>query len=314
MLYYNIVAGMPIWEKKGIIVTPEKSQFWNAQYCMVPTPVILNKDIIRVYYATTGSDVKGRITYIDLSSVNPSIIVNKPDNFILDIGSPGCFDDSGVIPSFVEIEGDVIKIYYIGFKRTNIFPYTIHWGIAEFELKSHNLINRSTSPYFDASDIEYCSNSAPAIFKIGDAKHMVYWAGTKWSTINNKQYISAGIKSASLVENMGWISDNNFILLPEGDEFSLGRPWVMKYEDIYHMWYSRRLKNKFYRLGYAISNDGINWVRKDDDVGIDVSKTGWDSDMICYSSVIKVDNNIFMFYNGNNHGEMGFGFAQYTFK
>jgi len=53
------------------------------------------------------------------------------------------------------------------------------------------------------------------------------------------------------------------------------------------MWYSYRGRNniKTYRIGYAESFDGLQWIRKDDDVGIDVSKTGWDSEMICYPFV-----------------------------
>jgi hypothetical protein len=93
-------------------------------------------------------------------------------------------------------------------------------------------------------------------------------------------------------------------------EFSLGRPWVLKLEGIYKMFYSIRYLEKLYRIGYAESLDGINWERKDEKVGIDVSKNGWDSEMICYLSVITVEDKTFLFYNGNNNGETGFGYAE----
>ena len=43
--------------------------------------------------------------------------------------------------------------------------------------------------------------------------------------------------------------------------------------------------------------------------GIDVSKDGWDSEMLCYPHVFKCDDNIFMLYNGNQFGRYGFGLA-----
>ncbi|MEP5069850.1 MAG: hypothetical protein ABJQ96_04225, partial [Crocinitomicaceae bacterium] len=62
--------------------------------------------------------------------------------------------------------------------------------------------------------------------------------------------------------------------------------------------------------GYAESLDGIEWERKDREVGIDVSEAGWDSEMVCFPSVIKVKDKTFMFYNGNNNGKTGFGVAE----
>ena len=50
-------------------------------------------------------------------------------------------------------------------------------------------------------------------------------------------------------------------------------------------------------------------IRKDSEVGIDVSDTGWDSEMIEYSYVIKQDDRYIMFYNGNGFGQSGIGYA-----
>jgi hypothetical protein len=42
---------------------------------------------------------------------------------------------------------------------------------------------------------------------------------------------------------------------------------------------------------------------------MDVSETGWDSEMICYAAVITTKYGTTMFYNGNRNGETGFGCA-----
>jgi len=98
------------------------------------------------------------------------------------------------------------------------------------------------------------------------------------------------------------------------------RPSVLKEwvngQEIYRMWYSRRDlldfridKKHDYRAGYAESLDGINWNRMDDQVGIDVSPEGWDSNAIAYPYVIRIKDQLVMFYNGNGFGKTGFGYA-----
>ena len=86
------------------------------------------------------------------------------------------------------------------------------------------------------------------------------------------------------------------------------------------MWFSTRGSFNFrenskdaYRLGYAYSNDLINWTRKDVSVGIDVSSEGWDSEMLCYPHIVKTNGKYIMFYNGNGFGKSGFGYAELNF-
>jgi hypothetical protein len=77
------------------------------------------------------------------------------------------------------------------------------------------------------------------------------------------------------------------------------------------MWYSYRgsENNPNYRIGYAESSNAINWIRKDESAGIDVSLTGWDSEMICYPFILDFQNIRYLFYNGNGYGRTGFGIA-----
>ena len=51
------------------------------------------------------------------------------------------------------------------------------------------------------------------------------------------------------------------------------------------MWFSYR--GAQYRIGYAWSENGVDWTRRDDLAGIDVSDSGWDSEGICYSHVFR---------------------------
>ena len=64
-----------------------------------------------------------------------------------------------------------------------------------------------------------------------------------------------------------------------------------------------------YRIGHARSTNLVQWVRDDNQAGIDVSDDGWDSQMQCYPHVFECDERILMLYNGNEFGRYGFGLA-----
>ena len=51
---------------------------------------------------------------------------------------------------------------------------------------------------------------------------------------------------------------------------------------------------------------GICWERKDNEIGIDVSSSGGDSDMVAHPSVIQHKKRAYLSYNGNDMGETGF--------
>ena len=94
------------------------------------------------------------------------------------------------------------------------------------------------------------------------------------------------------------------------DEHGFGRPYVWKEDGKYKMLYSIRTYSKGYYIGYAESENEINWIRKDEVAGISTSETGWDSQNISYPALIKHNNKTYMFYNGNGCGRTGFGFAE----
>jgi hypothetical protein len=73
------------------------------------------------------------------------------------------------------------------------------------------------------------------------------------------------------------------------------------------MWYACR--GAAYRIGYAESADGLQWERRDGEAGLDVSASGWDSEMVGYPCVFDHRGRRYMLYNGNGFGETGIGLA-----
>ncbi len=301
------------WNKLGLVYAPEKNKPWNQLYAMMPTPIYLkDQDIIRVYFGSTDVERFGRSSFIDVDANNPARIVHKSAEYVLDIGKPGTFDDAGAIASsIIEVEKQQF-LYYVGFQRTQKVPYMLFSGLAIAE-NWVNFEKYSVAPIIDRSANNPYSNAAPfVLYDEAERKYkMWFWLGKEWVSINNKLYINAEIHYATSGNGKDWKLENKACIIPDpATEFSVGRPWVIKEKNKYKMFYSVRYIDKLYRLAYAESENGMDWVRKDDKMGIDVSDKGWDSEMVCYPAVISVKNKTYLFYNGNNNGETGFGVAE----
>jgi hypothetical protein len=126
--------------------------------------------------------------------------------------------------------------------------------------------------------------------------------------INNSPKHKYHIKYAESEDGINWYRDKVVAIDYANDgEYAISRPSVIHDHECWRMWYSYR--GQSYRIGYAESADGIHWKRLDSQVGIDVSTTGWDSEMIEYPFVFDHKGQRYMFYNGNGYGKTGFGLA-----
>jgi hypothetical protein len=170
-----------------------------------------------------------------------------------------------------------------------------------------------TEPQFSGS---CCVLHDEGIFK------MWYLNCTEWIVVDGLAEPAYHIKYAESPDGIYW--DRKGIVAIDyidGKPSGISRPSVVKEVDgTYSMWYSFRGMYDFrgadaaesYRIGYATSVDGINWTRKDAEVGIKVSESGWDSEMIEYPMVFDFGEKRHLFYNGNHHGKTGFGWATLT--
>ena len=91
---------------------------------------------------------------------------------------------------------------------------------------------------------------------------------------------------------------------------------MVKEDGKYYMWYSyrdtedfRKNRKNAYMIGFAVSENGKEWIRMDECVGIEKSADGWDSEMMCYSCVVENGDDLVMLYNGNEHGRFAVGYA-----
>ena len=201
-------------------------------------------------------------------------------------------------------------LFYVGFQRTERVPYMLFSGVARYDTASGYFVRMSRTPVVDRGHCGVFSNGAPFVMADDGIYKMWFWVGKDWISLEGKLYLRATIAYAESNDGLQWIVKEDCCIEPDGlEEFSVGRPWVVKEDGRYRMWYCRRLRKKLYRMGYAESRDGLKWVRIDRRVGLDVSDRGWDDQVVCYPAVISTHGQIYMFYNGNGMGRSGFGYA-----
>ncbi len=307
------------WQKKGLIFAPTGEYSWSQTHAQVPVvDYIKNDNLIRVYFATRNQNNQSVISYIEVDPKNPNNILYVHSKPILSLGRVGTFDDSGVMPSWIINVGDKKYLYYIGWNVRNTIPYHNSIGLAISEDDGKTFKRFSEGPLWDRNYIEPYFSASTCVLKEGKRWRSWYLSCTEFREINGKVEPRYHIKYAESKNGIDWIREGKIAIDYLSDqEAGLVKASVVKNKDYYEMWYSYRKFNNYrtdisnsYKIGYAFSNDGINWQRMDDKVGINLSDKGWDSAMQCYPHVIDVLDKRLMFYNGNGFGKSGFGYAE----
>ena len=298
------------WRKLGLVYRPEGEYEWARSHGSVPTSMMLDDDRIRVYVSFLDRDTIGRIGFVDVDARDPLRVLGVSERPVLDLGAAGTFDDSGVMPvSIVRDEGKVF-LYYIGWQRGTRVRYYLFVGLAVSEDGGDTFRRCSQVPVLDRSDGELFVRTAAHVRRDEGRWRMWYVAGDKWIDVKGKQVPTYNMRYLESPDKAVWGKEGRVCLDLEGDdEYGFGRPFVVREGSRLRMWYSIRTVSKGYRLGYAESTDGLQWERRDDEFGLGVSATGWDSEMVCYGCLQDTKHGTYLFYNGNNFGETGFGVA-----
>lgn len=315
------------WEKMGRVFNPVEVQDrpWIQQFAQAPATLIFDH-FVRVYFSCRPPpDQNGQYvsysSYVDLDRkdlMNIKSIASEP---ILPLGGLGTFDEFGTYPVSVIPRGDEIWAYYGGWTRCESVPFNVAIGCAVSLDQGRTFQRLGTGPIIPYSPNEPFVMSGPKIRKFGDMFYLYYIAGKKWIIDQGRPEPVYRIRLATSEDGVHWKKQDKDLIPPriEDDECQAS-PDVIFIDNKYHMFFCYRKSTNFrgkeggYRIGYAISSDGFVWHRQDDCAGIDISETGWDSEMVAYPHVFHLDGETFMLYLGNSVGKEGFGLARLSTK
>jgi hypothetical protein len=297
------------WRKLGLVYRADRSASWMNSHAYVPTPLSLDDQTIRVYVAFLDQELVGRVGFVDVAAADPRQVLRVSEWPALDVGADGAFDEHGVTPSSVVVDGRTVRLYYFGWQRAAHVRYLLFTGLATSDDGGETFTRVSNSPILPPVEGERACRSAPSVVREDDGWRAWYVAGDAWTQVAGRAVPTYEIRTASSGDGIHWEGPGtSAVALRNRDEFGLGRPFVCG-NGGYEMWYSVRTRSRGYRIGFATSEDGLAWTRRDEEAGIDVSAEGWDSQMICFGAVFATRHGTHLFYNGNAYGATGFGVA-----
>jgi len=300
------------WKKKSLIYSPPLDGSWRDNSALTPTAFLLNDNIIRNYVSFRDLKGTGRIGYVDVNANNPSEVLKISESPVLDIGQDGMFDDNGVIlGDVIRIENN-IHMYYVGFQLVNKSKFLAYSGLAISEDNGETFHRYKQTPILDRENEGLYIRAIHSVI-YEDKKFKIWYAtGNGWENINGVDYPQYDINYIESTDGIHF--KENGIKCIENDkvnnEYRIGRPRVYKKDNLYIMNFTYGTTDGKYIAGQATSIDGIDWQRNDNELGIELSKKGWDSIHLSYPSIINTKEKTFMFYNGNNMGKDGFGYAE----
>ncbi len=307
------------WHKKGRIFCPDKNHPWMFSHAQCPFPLEFD-DFIRVYFATREDYNNGMCRayggFVDLNKQTLEVI-NVSSRPLMELGGIGEFDEFGSMPISVVRHAGEFYLYYVGWTRGYSVPYDWEIGLAK-STDGERFVKVGKGPLLGPTLTEPYLNSTPVVYKFSEHEwHMFYHTGVQWVQSEDKlesQYI---IKHATSTNGVDWNRNDVQVIPFKVENECQTTPSIIKIGDEFHMFFCYRhgldfryTREKSYRIGYASSKDLVTWTRDDSKAGIDVSESGWDSQMIEYPHIANINGKFIMFYCGNHFGKEGFGYAE----
>lgn len=294
------------WNKLGQLFTVANSDKFLISHASNPVALHLHEDVFRIFYSGRNVENKSSVGYVDVDLILKEV-VNYPKKPEFIFGQNDSFYSHGVSIGNFYAQDDQFFILFMGWQIKD----DEHWfgEIGRLELRDRkNLEISSDNAFLQLDTIDPISLSYPFVIHHDGIYKMWYGSTIDWSSENGEMIHV--IKYATSNDGNKWKKHGIAIPYEIGVAQAFSKPSVIIDEKGYHMWYSYRSGDGMkYRIGYSFSLNGIDWQREDENVGIDVSHSGYDSDMICYPFVFDHKNERYMLYNGNDYGRTGFGLA-----
>jgi hypothetical protein len=299
-------------ERLGLVYTPTGAP-WHLSHCQNPFVQRLANARYRIHFACRDDKNRSRGGWAEVEVGDGKLAVVRAARApSLDLGRLGAFDDCGAMPgSLVEHDGRLL-LYYTGWTLARAVPFFFFIGLAESHDNGETFQRLSEAPVIGRNRHDPFLTGAPWVVKEDGVFRMWYISGTEWVPASADgagpvHYYS--IKHATSGDGIAWVTNDQLCLPYLENEYAIARPVVTCTVDGYRMIYSARRLGETYRIYAATSHDGLSWRREPEPL-INVAQSGWDSEMVCYGSLLDTPTGKFLLYNGNAYGKDGFGAAR----
>lgn len=296
----------------------------GAEFAQSPQALVFD-DFVRIYFSTRSREpgasyFLSHVAYVDMRK-DFREVTSVSSHTVLALGGKACFDEHGIFPMNVVRNRDLIYAYTSGVNRRASVPVDTAIGFAISHDEGRTFQRIGEGPVLAASLHEPFLVADPFVQVFNGIFHMWYIFGSGW-----KHYTASAapdriykIAHATSPDGIRWTKNDGEQVVESvlGPDECQALPTVIKISAVFHMFFCYRYADDFrtnlnrgYRIGHAFSSDLCTWVRDDQQLSIDKSASGWDSEMMCYPHVFECDGKIYLLYNGNEFGRHGFGIAE----
>jgi hypothetical protein len=299
------------WEKRGLVWGPRGFAPWAAHSALQPTPHLFPDGPLRVYAGLRDADGRGSVGFVDLDPDDPSRVLRVCERPALHRADAGAFAIDGVVPAAVTQAGDELRLYYAGYLRNEgEIRFTVFCGLAVSHDGGETFEAHGDEPVMGASSEGRLFRVIHSIRSEGGRWRAWYGAGSEFRRGETKTLPVYDVRYCESPDGIAFPDEGTVCIPVRGEEHRVGRPWVVRSGGGYEMYFGAGTERVPYRLAYARSEDGIVWERDDEALGLERSESGWDSEMIAYPAVVQTRGRTYLFYNGNDYGREGFGYAE----
>lgn len=291
------------------------------EFAQAPATLVFD-DVVRVFFSCRpGPDAHGQYVsysaWVDLDRADLSIVRRVADQPILQLGNTGEFDEFGTYPVSVVRDADYVRAYYGGWTRCESVPFNVAIGVSVSRDGGETFTKIGNGPVLGYSPDEPFVLSGPKVRRLNGKWQLFYIAGRKWKVVDGRPEPVYKIRMATSDDGIAWTRLNRDLIPSRVEEDEAqASPDVFFANGKFHMFFCYRFSHHYrgrqngYRIGYAHSLDMFNWTRDDAKAGLDVSKSGWDSEMVSYPHVFELDGSTYIAYLGDQVGRHGFGLAK----
>jgi hypothetical protein len=307
------------WTRQGLVLAPRPGQAHWASHAQVPTVLEISERCWRVYFWARDAANRSQIFYADLDPGADFALLHLEDRPLLPPSAPGHFDANGTGGAAALRVGAQVWLYYSGFSLRADVPHQIAIGLAVSDDGGHSFRRAFDGPVIGIGPHDPYFVSTPCLWRDGDRFRALYSSVGRWARDESRWECFYDLHEAESADGVHWQGlPQPALALAEG-EAGLARPWVLRDGTEYRMWFCHRGLQGFraeggqnYRLRSAWSADGRHWQRADGDLAwTNPPHAGdWDGWMQAYPCVVPRGDEWIMFYNGNDFGRGGFGWAR----
>lgn len=295
-----------VFKRGGLIFNPKGKFGWAESYALQPTPLLSDEGIL-VYCGFRDKTGISRVGRVLLNKEDPREVIDYSKEPVLNIGEDGCFDDNGVVPCFVKKHGGKIYMYYAGYQLVKKIKFQVFGGLAVSDDGGLTFRRQSKVPYTDRTCAEPFFRVIHSVINNNNRYYYYYGGGGSFINIGDKVFPSYNIRCFESEDFNGSCGPSKVVIdFESNDEYRVARPYVFYEKNQLAMLYYSSKKDGTFSLKKAVSSDGHAW--RQSMLAIENTKQDWDSQMMAYPSYVRTSNFEYIFYNGNNYGEEGFGF------